>query len=92
MNVALCKCGIDMSEHEDLWSDRGREWTEDDELKLNGHYFDAAGTKHRCEELIEFATLSSSGEIVRTTWMCPRPAYHKEKGVECGPLTGKKLW
>ena len=37
MDIALCKCGIDMSDHED------------EEL---GHEFDAAGTRYRCGEPI----------------------------------------
>lgn len=47
------------------------------------HAWDGSGTKHRCEELVE----TDEG-----TWLCPRPAYHKDHGVPCGPLTGLKLW
>jgi hypothetical protein len=76
MNIALCKCGIDMSEHPhmDPWPDYPTEPIPEGE-----HAFDAAGTRHRCEELVD-------------GWMCPRPAYHKEHGVPCGPLTGDRLW
>jgi hypothetical protein len=42
-NVALCRCGIDMTEH-------GSGDGSDEELLMNGHVFVAAGTRHRCEE------------------------------------------
>jgi hypothetical protein len=68
MNIALCKCGIDMSEHDEY-----------------GHAFDASGTKYRCEELIK---VYGGGGV----YLCPRPAYHLDEGVDHGPLTGEKLW
>lgn len=82
-NVALCKCGIDMTNHF-----YGKEYDElendpDFVLPEGFHYFDAAGTRHRCEEFVQAA---------EGTFLCPRPAYHKQEGVSCGPLTGKKLW
>jgi hypothetical protein len=61
----------------------GRDLTDHD---LDGCYgdvidcvFDAAGTKYHCAEPVD-------------GYLCPRPRYHKEEGVPCGPLTGKKLW
>lgn len=77
MNVALCKCGVDMSQHDGVF-----DW--DDEIPDGGHAFDAAGTKYPCEEYIEVAGLG--------TFMCPRPMYHNQEGVGCGPLTGEKFW
>ena len=44
-----------------------------------GHHFDAAGTRHRCLEFID-------------GYLCPRPKYHHDEGIPCGPLTGDKLW
>ena len=32
MDIALCRCGVDMTEHDDV----------------DGHEFVAAGTRHRC--------------------------------------------
>lgn len=76
--LALCKCGIDMTVHK--YSYEGDEYEDESLPPAEGeHYFDAAGTKYRCEEFIN-------------GYLCPRPAYHKQEGVECGPLTGKKLW
>lgn len=43
------------------------------------HDFDASGTRYACGEPIN-------------GYLCARPAYHLEKGVPCGPLTGEKLW
>lgn len=63
MNIALCKCGIDMADHHDV----------------EGHEFDAAGTRHQCGAPVQ-------------GFLCARPAYHLDKGVPCGPLTGEKLW
>lgn len=60
--LALCKCGVDMTEHDDV-----------------GHAFDAAGTRHSCGASVQ-------------GFHCPRPKYHDEEGVPCGPLTGEKLW
>jgi hypothetical protein len=76
--IALCKCGVDMVDHPRLepWGDYPTETLNDEE-----HDFDAAGTKHRCEEW-----LPSLGAF------CPRPRYHQNEAVECGPLTGEKLW
>lgn len=65
MNVALCKCGVDITDHY-------RVADED-------HEFDAAGTRHRCTESVD-------------GYLCPRPAYHQDENVPCGPLTGHKLW
>lgn len=44
MNLALCKCGIDMTEHVglDAW----------DEIPEGEHAWDASGTKYRCEQLV----------------------------------------
>jgi hypothetical protein len=36
MDIALCKCGVDMSEHDNI----------------EDHEFDAAGTRHRCGLLV----------------------------------------
>lgn len=77
MNLALCKCGIDMTEHVGVHA-----W--DDEIPERGHAFDAAGTKYRCEGTI---TIPYIGQF-----LCARPAYHTREGVACGPLTGEKLW
>jgi len=63
MNVALCKCGVDMTDHD----------------AVDSHEFDAAGTRHRCESVVD-------------GYLCPRPAYHEQSGVGHGPLTGAKLW
>ena len=84
MSIALCKCEIDMSQHEDMevWG----------ELPEGTHLFEAAGTRHRCEEMIEFSTTDWPGGATKIFFTCPRPAYHKDEGVECGPLTGNKLW
>ena len=68
-DVALCKCGIDMAEHDDV-NAHGL---------VTDHDFDAAGTRHRCGEAVN-------------GYLCPRPRYHDESNVPCGPLTGKKLW
>jgi hypothetical protein len=62
MSIALCKCGIDTCDHDEV-----------------DHEFDAAGTRYPC-------TAPVGG------YLCPRPSYHDEKGVPCGPLTGEKLW
>ncbi len=80
MNVALCKCGVDMSEHVgvDPYD------IDDDPIPEGGHAFDAAGTKYRCEE---FVVVNWEKHI----YLCPRPAYHLQEGVKCGPLTGEKL-
>lgn len=67
MNVALCKCGVDMTKHDDV----------------DSHEFDASGTRHRCGE-----TLSVDGK----QYSCPMPYHHDEHGVDCGGLTGEKLW
>lgn len=83
MQIALCKCGVDMSVHPALW---------DDEEDTNAdHEFDASGTKYRCEELI---LVNYTGPVGGTgdMYLCPRPAYHKDHGVPCGPINGKKLW
>lgn len=69
--IALCKCGIDMSEHDD-----------------SKHSFDAAGTKYPCDKLMSNDDCPTCG----AKSYCPRPAYHDEEGVPCGPLTGEKLW
>ena len=61
-DIALCKCGVDMTEHDGV-----------------DHEFDAAGTRHRCGEPVD-------------GFLCAMPAYHREHGVECGRLTGEKLW
>lgn len=82
-NIALCKCGVDMTQHEKSVScGVDVDWEEFrllDPLYRFGHSFDAAGTKYRCEKFIK-------------GYLCPRPMYHKDEGVPCGPLTGKKLW
>lgn len=75
MNLALCKCGTDMTQH-DIEGD-------ENEYPFD-HPFDAAGTKYRCEELIHVTP--------KEQYLCARPAYHKDKGVLCGPINGKKLW
>jgi len=46
---------------------------------VEDHEFDAAGTRHVCGAPVD-------------GYLCPRPAYHPEEGVPCGPLTGTKLW
>lgn len=76
MTIALCKCGVDMSVHpgDDPWDDYPTETLPESE-----HQFDAAGTRHRCGNLVN-------------GWMCARPAYHDEHNVPCGPLTGDRLW
>lgn len=85
MVLALCKCGIDMTDHSKYDGfhcgvDFDVEHFESlDEMYRFGHVFDAAGTKYRC------------GEFIRG-YLCPRPRYHQDEGVPCGPLTGKKLW
>lgn len=86
--LALCKCGIDMTEH------KYGDWDDEvpDILPGGEHMFDASGTKYRCEEIVTLSMLDMTGNIVTLQWTCPRPAYHKQEGVECGPLTGKKLW
>lgn len=38
MNVALCKCGVDMCDHDDADAD---------------HEFDAAGTKYECASPVQ---------------------------------------
>lgn len=75
--IALCKCGVDMMEHDDI-----------------DHAFDASGTKHRCDNLVETEAGSCHicGAEGYAYFYCPRPAYHDEHNVECGPLTGEKLW
>jgi hypothetical protein len=80
MNLALCKCGIDMTEHPHLepWDDYPTEPIPEDE-----HAFDAAGTKYPCEKYVN----TPEGK-----YLCPRPMYHEQHDVVCGPLTGKKLW
>lgn len=80
MSIALCKCGIDMSVHPcmDMWEDAAAE-----KLAEGDHNFQASGTKYICEEEIE---------TPEGVWLCPRPRYHEEHGVKCGPLTGKMLW
>lgn len=78
MNVALCKCGIDMTEHVGVYA-----W--DDEIPEGEHAFDASGTKHRCEKFI-------TAPLTQGIYLCPRPMYHDREDVACGPLTGKKLW
>lgn len=75
MNLALCKCGVDMTQHVGV-----QEW---EEIPEGDHAFDAAGTKHRCEELI-----ATAGGV----YLCPRPMYHDRESLPCGPLTGEKLW
>jgi len=35
-DLALCKCGVDMTEHDDI----------------TDHEFDASGTRHRCEKFV----------------------------------------
>lgn len=79
LGVALCKCGIDMSVHEGV-----DDLDTEEVVSPGGHRFDAAGTRHRCDELISVTDTE--------VWVCPRPRYHKDEGVPCGPLTGKKLW
>lgn len=75
MSIALCKCGLDMIEH-DLEGD------------INGNpvgcAFEASGTKYRCEAMIH---IQGHG-----TFLCPRPRYHEDHHVTCGPLLGRKLW
>lgn len=63
MDVALCRCGVDLSDHDEV--------TE--------HAFEAAGTRHRCEEFVD-------------GYLCPRPRYHQRYQVLCGPLLGPRLW
>lgn len=82
MALALCKCGVDMVDH----------GINDEEYPTgyptyreqgHDHPFSASGTKYRCEEMVE----TDEGY-----YLCPRPRYHEEEGVPCGPLTGEKLW
>lgn len=74
MDIALCRCGVDMTQHLDVepWGNHYLGFP-------LGHAFEAAGTRHRCENLI-------------AGYICPRPKYHQQEGVVCGPLTGQKLW
>lgn len=76
MNLALCTCGEDITDHPDA------EYPDDPPGRVE-HPFVASGTKYRCEERIPL-----DGGYV----LCPRPAYHKDHGVECGIVNGDYLW
>ncbi len=89
MTIALCKCGFDLIDHPD--EDFLEEFSEAVQESPDVHVFDAAGTKYRCGEKIEMLLYLHDGPY-RSIYFCPRPAYHKQEGVECGPLTGEKLW
>ena len=71
--IALCKCGLDMVDHDYIDLDEPIR-------EIKGCRFEAAGTRHRCEELMF------------NGYMCPRPRFHEDHGVPHGPLTGEKLW
>lgn len=79
LGIALCKCGIDMSVHEGV-----DDLDTEEVISPGGHRFDASGTRHRCMEQIH---VEGHG-----FYLCPRPRYHLDEGVPCGPLTGRKLW
>ena len=81
--IALCKCGVDMSVHEGI-----DELDPEDTPSEGGHYFSAAGTRHRCEKMVA---------VGDELYLCARPRYHEQelkdgRRVSCGGLTGEKLW
>lgn len=94
MSIALCKCGVDIVEHDKIYKDNGAP------LQPFRHEFEASGTRHRCEKIygvtVKLQVTPDDevvGKPVNEVLICPRPKGHDDVdgGAPCGPLTGDIL-